>query len=59
LEAFGGSLLTDDAISLLENVAQLNTQWSVVYGMSTGEVNIAVGKSYENVYTFFLNQMGE
>lgn len=42
--------LTADA----SDVSQPGTQWSVVYGISTGEVSIALGRDYNKVYDFHL-----
>jgi hypothetical protein len=28
------------------------TQWSVVYGMSTGQVEVVMGRRYDRVHTF-------
>jgi uncharacterized protein YceK len=48
-----------EAIDLLEEVSQANTQWSVVYGMLTGEVLVVMDRQYEDVYTFALDYSGE
>jgi uncharacterized protein YceK len=42
------------AIDLLHDVSQDGTQWSIVYGISTGEVNIVMGQRYETIHTFSL-----
>ena len=44
-----------DAIDLLAEVSQEETQWSIVYGMSTGDVNVTMGRQYDNLHTFHLN----
>jgi hypothetical protein len=49
-----GSLSDQEAIDLLEGVAQANTQWSIVYGMNTGEINVIMDRQYETVHTFQL-----
>ncbi len=54
LEETGGSLSPDSAMELLHSVAQPNTQWSVVYEMSTGAVSVVMGQRYEEVYAFNL-----
>jgi hypothetical protein len=59
LELLGGSLLPDEAISLLNDVAQPNTQWSVVYGISSGEVLLAIRQAYDQLYTFRLELVGK
>jgi choloylglycine hydrolase len=54
----GGVLAPRGALDLLQAVAQTQsaTQWSVVYGMSTGRVEVVMGRSYGQVYTL---QLGE
>jgi hypothetical protein len=49
-----GRLSTPDALALLSDVSQPSTQWSVVYGMSTGEINIVMERNYDAVHTFHL-----
>jgi hypothetical protein len=48
LEAAQGSMTTEEAMRLLENVSQVGTQWSVVYNLSRGDIHIVMGKDYEN-----------
>ena len=43
-----GVLSQDDAMDLLRDVAQDSTQWSVVYDISSGSVDIVMGGNYEN-----------
>ena len=47
----GGTLSPEQALRLLEEVAQESTQWSVVYGMSRGEINIVMGREYDKVHS--------
>ena len=47
----GGELNSKQAMGLLEEVAQGSTQWSVVYGMSSGEMHIVMGREYNQVHT--------
>jgi hypothetical protein len=54
-----GQLTMQDAMDLLSDVSQGVTQWSVVYGMSTGDVNVTMGQKYDNVHTFQLSFAGE
>jgi hypothetical protein len=54
----GGQLATQDALDLLAGVSQESTQWSVVYGMRTGDVNVAMGRKYTAVHTFHLRLVG-
>ena len=55
LTASGGQLDAQGAMQLLSEVAQSATQWSVVYNLTRGEVHVAVGTAYENVYPFQLD----
>jgi len=48
-----------DAMDLLADVSQEGTQWSVVYGMSTGDADVVMGQKYDNVHTFPLILAGE
>lgn len=47
-----GRLTTQEAIALLERVSQKNTQWSIVYGLSTGDVTVTMGRQYGKMHTF-------
>ncbi len=49
-----GNLTPQAAMDTLAAVAQDGTQWSVVYGMSTGEVQVVVGQDYDTVHQFQL-----
>ena len=51
----GGRLDSAAALELLSQVSQSNTQWSVVYGLSTGQVQVSMGRQYENPYAFHLS----
>ncbi len=53
-----GKFSTLDALTLLSDVSQSSTQWSVVYGISTGEVSIVMGRHYDKVYDFRLPRAG-
>jgi hypothetical protein len=50
-----GLLSTKKAMDMLQSVSQASTQWSIVYGMSTGKITVSIGRGYENVHTFQLN----
>ena len=54
----GGQLATQDALDLLADVSQESTQWSIVYGMRTGDVNVAMGRKYAAVRTFHVRLVG-
>jgi len=49
-----GQMATPDAIDLLAEVSQGSTEWSVVYGLSTGDINVVMGRQYEEVHTFHI-----
>jgi predicted choloylglycine hydrolase len=49
-----GYLSQDAAMSLLQGVSQDSTVWSVVYNLSTGTIQVAMGRDYEQVHTFKL-----
>ncbi|MBU0492674.1 MAG: linear amide C-N hydrolase [Chloroflexi bacterium] len=50
----GGRLTVAEAMTLLADVAQGITQWSVVYDMSTGGVRVAMNRQYQNAHDFRL-----
>ena len=49
-----GRLNPDGALDLLSRVSQDNTQWSVVYDLSTGQVQVTMGRQYESIHSFRL-----
>jgi hypothetical protein len=50
-----GRLNAQEATSLLADVSQEGTQWSIVYEMNTGDVKVSMGRRYGNMHTFHLN----
>jgi hypothetical protein len=52
-----GRLNAQEATSLLANVSQESTQWSIVYEMGTGDVKVSMGRRYSNVHTFHLDSV--
>jgi hypothetical protein len=54
LESGGGKIDSVEALTLLEDVSQPNTQWSVLYHTSTGEIQIVMGRDYQEVLEFDL-----
>ena len=50
-----GRIDTQGAMQLLADVAQNNTQWSVVYQMSSGMITIAMGQKYQSMHQFQLD----
>jgi hypothetical protein len=55
LDETRGRLAPQEAVDFLENVAQENTQWSIVYGFGDGDVRVAMGHEYDTVHSFPLN----
>ena len=53
-----GALDSRAALDLLQAVAQTEsaTQWSVVYGMTTGQVEVVTGQAYDRTHSFRLGQ---
>jgi hypothetical protein len=51
MNARGGRITTDEALSLMGEVAQPNTQWSIIYSMATGEIRVAMHGNYERAHT--------
>jgi hypothetical protein len=45
-----GQMTIQDAIDLLEDVSQDGTQWSIVYEMNAGAVDVAMGRQYDDVH---------
>ncbi len=50
-----GQLTVQDALDLLADVSQPNTQWSIVYGINSGDVNVVMKQKYDNLHTFHLS----
>jgi metal-dependent hydrolase (beta-lactamase superfamily II) len=50
-----GQLTSAEAMDLLADVAQDGTQWSIVYGMSSGEIDASMGQQYRETHTFQLD----
>jgi predicted choloylglycine hydrolase len=44
----------DEAMALLKTTSQDNTVWSILYNLSTGEIQLAMGRDYEQVHAFKL-----
>jgi hypothetical protein len=54
-----GQLTVQNAVGLLAEVSQEGTQWSVVYGMSTGDVSVTMARRYDSSHTFHLSLVSE
>lgn len=50
-----GRIDVQAAMQLLADVAQDNTQWSVVYQMSSGVIKVAMGQQYQDAHQFHLD----
>jgi hypothetical protein len=58
LAEVNGQIDAQAAMQLLADVAQNNTQWSVLYQMSNGTINVAMGQDYQDVHQFQLDLIG-
>ncbi len=57
LEELDGKISAVDAVHLLKDVSQDNTQWSILYHITTGDVDIVMGRAYtEPVISFHLSE---
>ena len=60
LRGANGILSSGGAMALLEDIQQEtedhqgDTQWSVVYGLRSGEIRVAMGRHFDRVYSFQL-----
>lgn len=54
LRESNGQLNPRQALNLLGEAAQESTQWSIVYGISSGEVKVVMGRQYDTVHTLDL-----
>lgn len=50
-----GGITNDQAMDILQGTSQDMTTWSVVYNLSTGGINLALGRDYDKVHTFKLS----
>ena len=50
-----GRMMPSEAIELLAEVAQDATQWSVVYEMNSGDIQIVLGKKYDDMHLLHLD----
>jgi hypothetical protein len=51
-----GRLTMEGAIDLLGDVAQAHTQWSIAYGISSGQLRVSMGREQETLHTFDLDR---
>ena len=62
LEQTEGHVSHQEAMALLHNVSQSGsypTIWSTVYNMTTGDIQVVMGRKYEQVNTFRLEMKGK
>ena len=59
MENRAGQATLLEAIDLLKEVSQEGTQWSIVYGINTGDVHVVMGQQYPTVHSFRLNSSGK
>ena len=57
LNGSGGVLGMGGVMSLLKDVSHEITMWSVAYGLSTGEIQVAVGCQYDKIHSFRLDML--
>ncbi len=55
LSTSAGRIDATEAMRLLRDVSQANTQWSIVYSLSTGEVSVTMGREYSRMHAFHLD----
>ena len=49
-----GQLTPEQAMESLSAVAQGSTQWSITYHLNTGQIQVAMGRNYDEMHTFKL-----
>ncbi|MBN1766532.1 MAG: linear amide C-N hydrolase [Sedimentisphaerales bacterium] len=59
LQQSKGQLNPKEAMSLLNEVSQDCTAWSIVYGLSNGDISVAAGKNYHQTHNYHLNMKNE
>lgn len=55
----GGRVTAQNAMQLLREVSQRITQWSIVYGMTSGEITVTMGRQYDRVHPLRLKLVGK
>jgi len=50
-----GDITNEQAMGILQGTSQQHTTWSVVYNLSTGGINLVMGKDYDQVHNFKLS----
>lgn len=57
LTALNGQLDLQAAMQLLLEVNQDMTQWSTVYNLTSGDINVVIARFYDSVYSFHLDRL--
>ncbi len=57
LTTVNGQLDLKAAMQLLSEVKQDITQWSTVYNMTSGDINVGIAGIYDDVYSFHLDRL--
>lgn len=58
LEDVEGVLTANRAMSLLYQVSQSNTQWSIIYDLSNLTIHMALGHDFDTIHTFDFSENG-
>jgi hypothetical protein len=54
-----GDITEGRAMDILQGTSQDHTTWSIVYNLSTGGINLVMGKDYDQVHTFELSMKSQ
>lgn len=46
-----GQLNAADSMGLLQDVSQVNTQWSIIYGITSMQIRLVMGQQYDQVHS--------
>ena len=56
LEGSNGVVSDEEAMTILNTVSQSSTIWSVAYNLNTSHIGVVMGKKYDHVHEFQLEQ---
>lgn len=56
LSELDGSMDSEQAFDLLQQVAQRNTEWSAVYDMKQGGLSVCLTRQFDNRYSFAIHE---
>lgn len=54
-----GRLTLPEGLALLQEVSQTSTQWSIVYALGSGEIQVVMGRQYETPHGLKLETAGK